>query len=161
MEYKNFEKLFKSHNEARDYIAENPNLLIEGAELVQKEFKVVKGQVDILLKKQNIFYLVEVKHNGSLYAARQQLFRYGRMFERFNPLFQDKQLKYIVVKVQKYLGTDIYVYENLEDILNTRNDYQKIHHERLIKTQNLPEVKKKWKKNWKKAKEKFIKSNIL
>ena len=164
MEYKKIERLFKSHNEARDYLAENPDLLIEGAELVQTEFRVVKGQVDILLKKGNIFYFVEVKHNGSLYSARQQLFSYGRMFERFSSLFQDKKLKYIVVKIQKYLGTDIYIYDNVDDILSRDHNYHEIHYNNMMKVQNLPEVRersekarkspkaqKKYKKNWEKA----------
>ncbi len=172
MEYKSINKLFKSHNEARDYLAENPHLLIEGSELVQVEFKVVKGQVDILLKKGDVFYFVEVKHGGSLYSARQQLSRYGRMFERFSPLFQDKKLKYIVVKVQRYLGTDIYIYDDVDDVLNRKNNYQDIHYERLNKTRQLPEVienmkkarnnpknKKKWEENWKKAMIKYHDKN--
>lgn len=158
MKYRNLNKLFKSHDETRDYLAANPNLLIEGSELVQKEFKVVKGQVDILLKKGNIFYFVEVKHKGSLYSARQQLSRYGRMFERFSPLFQDKELKYIVVKIQKYLGTDIYIYEDIDDVLNIKTDYSKIHYNRLLKIQNLPEVKEKWKDNYEKGMKKYKES---
>lgn len=146
MEYKNLNKLFKSHNEARDYLAENTDLLIPGSELVQVEFRVVKGAVDILLKKDNTFYMVEVKDRGSLYSARQQLCRYGRMFERFSPLFVDKKLKYIVVKIQKYLGTDVYIYDDLNDILNRSNNYEAIHNDRMIKTRQLPEVKERWKK---------------
>ena len=147
MEYKKLKEKFKSHNEARDYLAKNPDLLIEGSELVQIEFKVVKGYVDVLLKKDNIFYFVEIKHGGSLYSARQQLSKYGRMFERFSPLFQDKKLKYIVVKLQKYLGTDAYFYENLDDLMSLKNNYSKIHREKLGEILHLPEVKKKWEKN--------------
>ena len=146
MEYKNINKIFTSHNEARDYLAENPDLLIEGSDLVQVEFKVVKGQVDILLKKGDVFYFVEVKYGGSLYSARQQLSRYGRMFERFSPLFEEKTLKYIVVKVQKYLGTDVYVYENIEDVLSLNNNYEEISYDRQNKIRNLPEIKEKTKK---------------
>lgn len=145
MEHKILEKLFTSHNEARDYLSENPELLIEGSELVQAEFKVVKGAVDILLKKDNIFYFVEIKDGGSLYSARQQLSRYGRMFERFSPLFQDKKLKYIVVKIQKYLGTDVYTYDDVDDVMSRTNNYDDIHYDRVIKTQKLPEYKKKYK----------------
>lgn len=143
MKYKNIRKLFKTHNDARDYLAENPHLLVSDSELVQVEFRVVKGAVDILLKKADTFYLVEVKDRGSLYSARQQLCRYGRMFERFGPLFQDKKLKYIIVKVQKYLGTDIYLYDDLDDVLNRKNNYDEIHRKRCEDTKNLPEIKKK------------------
>ncbi len=176
MEYKQIERLFKSHNEARDYLGENPELLISGSELVQVEFKVIKGAVDILLKKDDIFYFVEVKDKGSLYSARQQLCRYGRMFERFSPLFQDKELKYIVVKIQKYLGTDIYVYDNLDDILSLENTNKihLIHYKKNLEVRKLPEViektlaartdpknRRKWKKNMKAGMKKYYKENPL
>ncbi len=156
MIYKNFKKIFEKHNEARDYFAKNPNLLIEGSKLIQKEFVVVKGRVDILLKKDNIFYLIEVKKRGSLYEARKQLRSYGSMFERFNNIFsKETKLNYIIIKLQKYLGTDIYYYDNIDDLMKRTDEYSKIHNENSSKILNSKEIKEKWKKNWDNSQDKW------
>jgi len=162
MKHRRITELFGSRKEARDYLSNNPCLLIEGSKLFQTQFKVVKGKVDILLKREDVLFLVEIKDKGSLYSARQQISRYGRMFERFSPIFQGKKLEYVIVKLQKYLGTDVYTYEDIDDVLSRKNDYETIHLKRTLETQNLPEIKektriasdspetkRKWKKNWK------------
>ena len=149
MEHKIIPNLFKSHNNARDYLAENPNLLIPESELVGVEFRLLRGQADILLKKGDTFYLVEVKTKESLYSARKQLFAYGRVFSKSKIPSKYKNLKYIVVKIQKYLGTDVYVYDDLDDVMSRENNYQEIHDERLEKTKLLPEVIEKFQRNHK------------
>lgn len=143
MEHKIIDNLFESHNNARDYLAKNSDLLIKDSELVGVEFRLQKGYVDVLLKKGSILYLVEIKANQSLYVARKQLFSYGLMFKKSKIKLKYRKLKYIIVKLQKYIGTDIYVYDDLDDVLSRKNNYHDIHYNRTLRTQQLPEIREK------------------
>lgn len=136
-----------SHDEMVDFLEKKPDKLIKGSKVIGKEFRVVKGRIDLLLKKDDVIYIVEVKSNDSLYSARKQLWSYGGKLCRFWGLVIDNvKLKYIVVKIQKYTGNDVYIYNDEEDLMKHRlKEYEKIHYNKLIKVLDNPEVKKKTK----------------
>lgn len=51
----------KIHDKVRDFLIKNLYIIDEGLEFIEKELRVVGGDVDIVAKKGKIFYLIEVK----------------------------------------------------------------------------------------------------
>ncbi len=49
------------HNEVRDFVIKNLNIITEGLHFVDKELRVAGGDIDIVAKKGQTFYLVEIK----------------------------------------------------------------------------------------------------
>ena len=60
----------KVHDEVRDYIANNLNVLYPNLILMHKELRVVGGYIDIVAKDNEFFYLIEIKTRKSKKQTR-------------------------------------------------------------------------------------------
>ena len=79
----------KIHDKVRGFFIKNLELVGEGLEFVEKELRVVGGDINIVAKRGQIFYLIEVKTklSSSLGSRKEQIRQL---------LIQRRGLKYII-----------------------------------------------------------------
>ncbi|MDP7180207.1 MAG: YraN family protein [Candidatus Woesearchaeota archaeon] len=99
----------KVHDEVRDYFIDNLHIIKEGLKFLEKELRVVGGDVDIVAKDDKNFYLIEVKTQLSRYNIRgnqnaiAQLLKQKKGLERMVSMFTNKKLhlKLIFIKYER------------------------------------------------------------
>jgi len=65
----------------RDKLAENLDLVKEGLKLIQKEFEIDYGLIDILAEKDNKYHIIELKKDKTNFNTISQVLRYKEYIE--------------------------------------------------------------------------------
>jgi len=121
----------KVHDKARDFLIDNLDVINKGLKFVEKELRVVGGDIDIVAKKGDSFYLIEVKTRLSCNTIGsedpiKQLLRQIKGINHITSMFTNKvaNIKLIVVE---------YIRDKKEAIVRNISDSGKIERTRKIK----------------------------
>ncbi len=105
------------HDEARNFFIKNLEIIGEGLEFLDKELRVAGGDVDIIAKKDQIFYLIEIKTRLSrnyvdIKRCIEQLTDQMKGIKYIISLFknEDVKIKLILVDYVRDLGKTIVRY---------------------------------------------------
>ena len=93
----------RMHDQVRDFFIKNLEIINEGLEFIEKELRIVGGDVDIVAKDKESFYFIEVKTRLSrnLPSSKEQikqLFKQKEGLQHIVSIFTNKKLK----KTQEY-----------------------------------------------------------
>lgn len=97
------------HDEIRDFFIKTLYIIEEGLEFVDKELRVVGGDIDIVAKKGQVFYLIEVKTSLSRYPTHteSQAYQLVRQMEGLNHI--------ISMFTNKVVDTSLVIIEYVRD----------------------------------------------
>ncbi len=93
------------HNQVRDFFIENLEVINEGLEFIEKELRIVGGDIDIVAKDKEAFYLIEVKTRLSKYKRSskgplRQLLKQKAGLRRIISIFTNEKLNLKLIIIE-------------------------------------------------------------
>ncbi len=110
----------KVHDEIRDYIIKNLDVIRTGLIFVEKELRVIGGYIDIVAKDKNSFYLIELKTTLSQYSIGakegiRQLLKQKKGLKHILSLFTNKKINIRLILLQYTRDTKKLLVKELDD----------------------------------------------
>lgn len=110
----------KIHNKVRDFFIKNLDIVGSGLKFVEKELRVVGGDIDIVAKRGRIFYLIEVKTMlsssiGSRKEQVKQLLRQRKGLKHIISIFTDKKVIIRLIIVEYVRDTGKVIVKNISN----------------------------------------------